>query len=261
MNILEQICEDKKTHIEKRKAACPLSDLKAQLADTERAAPRFIESIKNDPQISLIAEIKKASPSAGVIRADFDPASLAVKYQNAGASCLSVLTDEPYFQGHDDYIAAVKAACPLPALRKDFIIDAYQVYETKALGADCLLLIMAALSDDQAGEFYNIAKEIGLDVLFEVHDDGELSRTLRLSPKMMGINSRNLKTLEVNLQRALDMAQNLPADIVRVAESGIKTPEDVALLTHAGFDAMLVGESLMKQDDLESATKTLLRRA
>lgn len=261
MNILEQICEDKKGHVAQRKAACSLQDLKTRLADMNLPAPHFIENIKAESGISLIAEIKKASPSAGVIRPDFDPANLAVQYNNAGATCLSVLTDEPYFQGHDNYINAVREVCPLPILRKDFIIDPYQVYETKALGADCILLIMAALTDDQAEEYYGTAKEIDLDVLFEVHDNEELDRALRLKPQMMGINSRNLKTLEVNLQRALDMAESLPADIIRVAESGIKTPEDIAPLTHAGFNAMLVGESLMKQDDLESAVKTLLRRA
>lgn len=261
MNILEKICEAKKEHITRQRAARPLAGLKSALADMPSASPRFINAIRHDKDISLIAEIKKASPSAGLIRTGFDPAGIARQYEESGASCLSVLTDTPSFQGKDEYIAHVKAVSQLPVLRKDFIVDLYQVYETKALGADCLLLIMAALSDSQAAEFYQAAQELGLDVLVEIHDAPELERALRFTPAMIGINSRDLKTLDVNLKNAHALAGMLPDNIIKVAESGIKTHDDVRNLAEKGFDAILVGESLMRQDDIGRAVKTLLGKS
>lgn len=208
---------------------------------------------------ALIAEIKKASPSVGIIREDFDPAELAQAYKEGGAACLSILTDEPYFQGKTEYLLAGRAACDLPVLRKDFIVDIYQVYETRAMGADCMLLIMAALDDAQVKDFYALATELRLDVLFEVHDREELDRALKLDPQMVGVNSRDLKTLKVDLNTALDIAAVMPAGILRVAESGIHSHEDLKRLQAAGFPAFLVGESLMRQQDVTAATKALLK--
>lgn len=250
-----------KEHVARQKAARPLAGLKSALAGMPPAPPHFISAIRNDADISLIAEIKKASPSAGLIRTGFDPATIARQYEESGASCLSVLTDTPSFQGKDEYIAHVKAVSQLPVLRKDFIVDLYQVYETKALGADCLLLIMAALSDSQAAEFYQAAQELELDVLVEIHDAHELERALRFAPAMIGINSRDLKTLEVNLQNAHALAGMLPEHTIKVAESGIKTRDDVKGLAEKGFDAILVGESLMRHDNIGLAVRTLLGKS
>lgn len=261
MNVLEKICERKKEYVARQRAARPLAALKSALDDMAPAAPGFVRAIRDNPDIALIAEIKKASPSAGIIRPDFDPATIARQYEQAGAACLSVLTDTPSFQGRNEYIACVKAVTALPVLRKDFIVDLYQIYETKALGADCLLLIMAALSDAQAAEFYQAAKETGLDVLVETHDAEEVERALQLKPDMVGINSRNLKTLEVDLGGALKFAGALPDDIIKVAESGIKSHDNVKTLSDSGFDAILVGESLMKERDIEKAARTLLGKA
>jgi indole-3-glycerol phosphate synthase len=258
MNILNEICDKKKTHIALKKQEKPLAELKAYLAEVQNA-PKFIENIAGHKDISLIAEIKKASPSAGIIREDFDHENIALTYQKYGASCLSILTDIPYFKGEDAYIKDVKAICPLPVLRKDFMIDPYQIYESKYLGADCILLIAAVLIDQELQEYHQLATELDLDVLVEIHDAEELKRALNIKGlKLLGINNRNLKTLEIDINTAIELSKNIPDHIFKVSESGIKTNLEVEMMKNAGFDAILVGESLMKQQDLGGAVKMLL---
>ena len=206
---------------------------------------------------AVIAEVKKASPSKGVIRADFDPAAIARSYEAGGAACLSVLTDVDFFQGSDAYLQQARAACELPVLRKDFIVDAYQVYEARVLGADCVLLIAAALDDVQLSEFAFIAADLGMDVLLEVHDLDELERALPVPARLLGINNRNLKTFDVTLQTTLDLQHAVPADRVLVTESGILAPADVALMRNADVHAFLVGEAFMRQPDPGTALREL----
>jgi indole-3-glycerol phosphate synthase len=206
---------------------------------------------------AVIAEVKKASPSKGVIRADFDPAAIARSYAAGGAACLSVLTDVDFFQGSDAYLQQARAACELPVLRKDFIVDAYQVYEARVLGADCVLLIAAALDDVQLSEFAFIAADLGMDVLLEVHDLDELERALPVPARLLGINNRNLKTFDVTLQTTLDLQHAVPADRVLVTESGILAPADVALMRNADVHAFLVGEAFMRQPDPGTALREL----
>lgn len=254
--VLEQICAEKRLHVKRKKASLPLHDLQAKLQDTPPTCG-FINSLRKDGP-ALIAEVKKASPSKGVIRADFDALSIAKVYEANGASCLSVLTDEPYFQGHDDYLVAIRAGVSLPLLRKDFMIDPYQVYEARALGADCILIIMAALTDAQAKELYEIATSLTLDTLFEVHDEEELERALRLGPKMVGVNNRNLKTLDVDLSIGMNLLNSFPPGILTVAESGITDHDTLMAFYAGGYNAFLVGESLMRQDDIAAATRDIL---
>lgn len=259
-NILEKICNTTRTHVDKMRTHTPLEQLKEKIQDT--AKPRgFLLALKNqssDGSPALIAEIKKASPSKGIIRADFNPVEIAKAYETAGASCLSVLTDEPYFQGSDEIFRTVRQSSPMPMLRKDFIVDSYQIYETRAMGADCLLLIMAALSDSEFEKFYALAKELELDVLVETHDKQEIERALSVSPDMIGVNSRNLKTLEVSLNTAHQLADMIPDSTFKIAESGIKTSEDIIALQKNGYKGFLVGESLMQHDDIVAATRNLI---
>lgn len=257
-SVLSQICAKKAEHLSAMRAATPLAALQDTIAQAE--PPRgFIRALRNatTPGPALITEIKKASPSKGIIRADFDPVEIARIYQDSGAACLSVLTDEPYFQGRDEYLVAVKNAVKLPALRKDFMINPYQIYESRALGADCILLIMACLSDTQASEMHDLAKTLGMDVLVEIHDAKELERATRLKPEMIGINNRNLKTLEVDVQTSFDLAPAMPANCLRVSESGLSDPATIQKLSKAGFSAFLVGESLMRQPDIAAAVRSL----
>jgi indole-3-glycerol phosphate synthase len=259
-NILAEICDRKKLDVSNRKTSISTSVLLQEIKSV--GAPRgFLQSLQQKVhagKFGLIAEIKKASPSAGLIRKDFDPAILAKAYEAGGAACLSVLTDEPYFQGHDDYLQLARNACQLPVLRKDFMVDTYQIIESRALGADCILLIMATLSDVQAKEMYQLAAELGMDTLFEVHDMQELERTLALSPKMIGINNRNLKTMQVDLATSETLAKHIPPTILTVCESGIRTHNDVQRMKNAGIGCFLVGESLMREADITKATQQLL---
>ncbi len=260
MNTLERICADKKDYIRVKKQTVSFSCLESE-AKISPAQRGFLKSLRakaaqNHP--ALISEIKKASPSGGVIRPDFDPANLARIYEDSGAACLSVLTDIPWFQGKDEDLLAARAACTLPVLRKDFMIDPYQVAEARAMGADCILLIMAALDDVLAAELHDAATGYGMDVLIEAHDAEELERALRLPAMMIGVNSRNLKTLEVRLETAMDLAARIPKSVFRIAESGIRTNQDVRMLQGAGYEGFLVGESLMRQKDVGQAVKDLL---
>ena len=262
-DVLAEICADKRNHVARCKAARPLSSL----TDAVKRAPPVrpfaakLESEIANGRFGLIAEIKKASPSRGLIRADFDPAKLAQAYEAGGAACLSVLTDMPYFQGSDDDLREARSACDLPVLRKDFILDPYQVIESRALGADCILLIMAGLDDGEASELAAAAAEFGLDVLVEVHNRAELDRGLRLNAKLIGINNRDLKTLKVDLQTTEQLAPLVPTGRVIVSESGIYEPADLDRLAAIGARCFLVGESLMRATDVAAATRRLLRLA
>lgn len=263
-DILARICADKREYI----ASCKVKSSHGELSKKAKAqtAPRgFKKALRQkiaQDKPALIAEIKKASPSKGLIRADFNPAELARAYQAGGAACLSVLTDIVYFQGADEYLIAARAAVTLPVLRKDFMLDEYQITEARALGADCILLIMAALSDVQASELELAASELGMDVLVEVHDRQELDRALAInstnSGKIIGINNRNLKTMHISLETSEELTKHIPKEYIGVCESGISTPADIARIRACGLHAFLVGESLMRQNDIEKATRELL---
>jgi indole-3-glycerol phosphate synthase len=260
-DVLAEICARKRAHVAERKAAMPEARLRERLTEAPPVRPfaDALETKLKGGKYGLIAEIKKASPSKGLIRADFDPASLAQAYEAGGAACLSVLTDEPYFQGTDEYLVAARGAASLPVLRKDFIVDPYQVLESRALGADCILLIMAALPDASARELAAAAAELGLDVLVEVHDRSELDRALCLDARLIGINNRNLKTLKVDLKTAEELGPLLPRDRIAVGESGLGEPADLDRLAAVRVRCFLVGESLMRATDVAAATRRLLR--
>jgi indole-3-glycerol phosphate synthase len=259
-DVLAEICAAKRAHVARAKAALSEAALLARVAEAPPLRPfaAGLERCLAEGRYGLIAEIKKASPSAGLIRADFDPPSLARAYMAGGASCLSVLTDMPYFHGSDEDLRTARRQVDLPVLRKDFILDPYQVLESRFIGADCVLMIMAALSDAMAAELAAAATELGLDVLAEVHDGAELDRALRLGMRMIGINNRNLKTLATDLATTERLAPEVPADRLVVAESGIRGPEDLDRLASAGARCFLVGETLMREPDVAAATRRLL---
>ena len=263
MNKLIEICDAKRVHVAHRKATTSLADIEARAR--AQTAPRGFRAAL-DAKVAaggfgLIAEIKKASPSKGLIRADFDPPAHARAYQAGGAACLSVLTDEPYFQGHDDYLVAARAACDLPCLRKDFMVDPWQVAEARALGADAILIIAAALDDGQMAEIEAAAIEHGMDALVEVHDAVEFERALRLKSRLIGVNNRDLRDFSVDFARTYELADSAPAGCTFVAESGLGSKADLDAMAAHGVACFLVGESLMRQPDVEAATRALLTGA
>jgi indole-3-glycerol phosphate synthase len=246
--VLDRILADKRLEVAARKATTSLAELKAQLAD-KPAARGFIAALRAQVasgNAAVIAEIKKASPSKGVIREDFDPVAIAESYAAGGAACLSVLTDEKYFQGHDDFLVAARAAVDLPALRKDFVVEEYQLFEARNLGADCVLLIVAALDIIQLTVLHHTARGLGLDVLMEVHNPVELEAALSLQPGLIGINNRNLKTFETTLDTTYGLLKSIPDDVLVVTESGIRTRDDVLAMREHDVHCFLVGEAFMR---------------
>ena len=258
-DVLGTIVERKHEEVSSRRTQVPVFELKARIRRQHN--PRsFVDAIKkriHGKQAAIIAEVKKASPSKGVIREDFDPISIAQSYERSGATCLSVLTDVHFFQGSDEYLELVKASSSLPVLRKDFIVEAYQVYEARAIGADCVLLIASILDIEKLNEFYDVAVSLGLDVLVEVHNKEELDKALTLSPAMIGVNNRNLKTFEVDLNTTLDLLSQMPEEVVVITESGIGKRTDVEQMLSNDVYGFLVGEAFMREPDPGQALELL----
>jgi len=250
-DILKKIILRKSDEVTERQKKVPLEQLQNSIISASpcRGFVNAMEQKISSGQAGVIAEVKKASPSKGVIREDFRPADIAQSYEQAGAACLSVLTDIDFFQGADAYLQQARAACDLPVIRKDFFIDPYQVFEARVLGADCILLIAACLTDAKMDELNSLAHDLGMDVLIEVHDAEELKRALPLNSRLIGINNRDLRTFETNLETTIDLLQQIPEDRIVVTESGIHTPEDVKHMRQNGVNGFLVGEAFMRADD------------
>jgi len=262
-DILQRILTRKTEEVAERSARLPLAELSARVADLPetRGFAAAIEAKVDAGLAAVIAEVKRASPSKGLIRPDFDPAAIARSYELGGAACLSVLTDKDFFQGSEDFLQQARDACSLPVLRKDFVIDPYQVYEARVIGADCILLIVAALSDSALLDLSMLAAELDLDVLCEVHDAEELERALALPVPLIGVNNRNLRTFHTSLDTSLELQQLMEYDRILVSESGIHTPDDVATLREAGINAFLVGEAFMRANDPGAELKRLFASA
>lgn len=256
-NILEEIYQHKLIEVRNRKKQLSVQEICSKTKCNKAPKDFFSHLEKRDKknEISLICEIKKASPSNGIIREDFNHIEIAKSYEKGGAACLSILTDEKYFMGKNEYLSEVRAISPLPILRKDFIVDTYQIYEAKMLGADCILLIVAMLDDKKLAELEQCALDAGLSVLIEIHNEEELQRASKLKSKLLGINNRNLKTLKVNLETSLLLSEQVPEDYVLVGESGIKSSIDIELLQQAGINCFLIGEHFMRQKNIEKAVK------
>jgi indole-3-glycerol phosphate synthase len=260
---LRRILDDKRAEVQARQQEASLSEMEKRARDAGRPRP-FTGALCNavaEMRVGLIAEVKRASPSGGLIREPFDPAGIARAYEAAGATCLSVLTDEPYFQGMPEHLRLAREATNLPVLRKDFMIDPWQVFEARAMGADAILIIMAALSDEQAEELEDVARSIDMGVLVEVHDEAELHRALGLETRLIGINNRDLRSLKTDIAVTERLAPLVPADRIPVAESGIRTPGDVRRMAAAGARCLLVGEHLLRQPDPGAAARVLVEAA
>lgn len=261
VDVLRDICAMRRRRVSALKMDVPFDEIDklARAMPAPRGFRAALSKKIDSGKFALIAEIKKASPSAGLIRPDFDPVALARAYKQGGATCLSVLTEQDNFLGEDHHVKLVRAAVDLPVLRKDFILDPYQIAESRMIGADCILLIMAILSDGQAQELESLAMDYGLDVLVEVHDEYEMARALMLNTPLLGINNRNLKTLKTDLATTESLADLVPQDRIIVAESGLATPADLQRMAQVGAKCFLIGESLMRQNDVEAATRALLQ--
>ena len=251
MSVLGEICDKKREHVALMRSKMSQNDVEKSIDPTlpKNIFEEALKAKKDTGDISIIAEVKKASPSKGVIRSDFNPKEIAKSYDDAGTTCISCLTDEPYFQGCDDYFTDVKSVTNIPMLRKDFMVDLYQIYESRMLGADAILIIMAALDDALAKDIFQLASSLGMSSLFEVHNQVELDRALNLSPRIIGVNNRNLKTLEVSLHTSKELISNIPSNIISISESGISSKESVVTLKEQGFDGFLIGESLMRNSN------------
>ena len=261
-NILEEIYEHKLVEVRNRKKSKSVSEICKEIKCLEKPKD-FFSALKNKSEkkeTALICEVKKGSPSAGLIRKNFDHLAIAKIYEESGASCISVLTDEKYFLGKGEYLKEIRSASSLPLLRKDFMVDCYQVYEAKALGADCILLIVAMLDDQKLQEIESCAFDLGLSVLIEIHNEEELQRASKLKSRLLGINNRNLKTLQVDLETSLHLSKQISPDsnYVLVAESGIKNSQNIKILKEAGINCFLIGEHFMRQEDISSAVKNFL---
>ncbi len=262
MNILERIYQDKLIEVRNCKKKQGLDQICVKLKEINRTPKDFAGAISDKlskNEIAIIAEVKKASPSKGIIRKDFDPVKIARIYEENGASCISVLTDEKYFMGKSEYLSQIRKEVALPILRKDFIVDAYQIYEAKLIGADCILLIMAMIDLSKALRFEKIANDIGLSVLVEVHDKNELDLALNLKTKLIGVNNRNLKTLEVDINNSKELSKFIPSDRIMICESGINDKDDIKNMQQFGINSFLIGESLIKKDDISLALKSLCK--
>jgi len=259
-DVLKKILARKQQEISERSASVSIADLKQQIT-TASPVRGFVKAIQKKlakGETAVIAEVKKASPSKGLLREHFVPAEIAESYQTGGAACLSVLTDKDFFQGSEQYLQEARAACDLPVIRKDFIIDVYQVYEARAIGADCILLIVAALDDKCLAELYRLANDLGMDVLVEVHDADELERALRLNLSLVGINNRNLHTFETSLQNTVQLLDKIPAGVVVVSESGLHKTDDIKMLKEHQVNTFLIGEAFMRCENPGQALKDLI---